>query len=329
MQFDNSADPGHRSWLTTISHTDLQAILLKSLPKGALEVNPVVDYVPGQTGDSVLVKTGNGDLYEADVLVGSKSEWKSNIFEPTKYAGVLAVSGICDLNDLPRNLFTPEELEGIYLGDDEFFVISDAGAGQIEWHAFLPYDPTTTTFTSSRDWYSPEDSSTPSSPRDKDKNRMKQRWEDSQKDLREKIPTASQTMRFLMSTISPFHEWTPEVTKIIWATRADTIEQGLMYENPVQAEDPQGPVLMIDEVNPSQAILDAYDLFGRFVGLGAEKSDLEGLSQNELRDSVSRMLDDQPALSNRKLPMSALNMEVYDFFLKAGVFEGKLDMKKK
>eukprot|EP00301_Raphidiophrys_heterophryoidea_P023181 c7135_g1_i1.p1 GENE.c7135_g1_i1~~c7135_g1_i1.p1 ORF type:complete len:478 (+),score=126.39 c7135_g1_i1:353-1786(+) len=305
VQFDNLVDPEDNpefspATYASISSRHLQRALLKSIPRGVLQMTPIEGFVVVQSnkvGDEslVVVRTSDGSIHEANILIGAKSEWKSNLFAPSKYSGNMIVSGTCHKSQLPLELSPQRKnnnnLQGIYLGDSSFVTIVDSDPDHFEWRAVVPAP------------------------------------------LEHAITTpAATTLRKLKSKDSPFADWTREVIGVIRATTPSNVEQRPMYETAQPGAGEillDGPILLVDETNPSQAISEAYEIFTQFVNLNTDYDDNEEGSGGfeTLRYAIHDMLQDQPVLTQHNIPMSALDLEVLDFFLRAGVFDDTDNMK--
>jgi zeaxanthin epoxidase len=132
-----------------IERPDLQEIYLDALPKGVLRNGDGVDrYETNPDGHGVKVIMQSGAVVEGDVLLGADGIWsqiRSTMRnEPAKgegsgvtYSGYTVFAG---------ELTYPSHDNGqvgykVYIGPEQYFVITDIGKGRYQWYAFLVRDP--------------------------------------------------------------------------------------------------------------------------------------------------------------------------------------------
>nr|AMJ39490.1 zeaxanthin epoxidase 2 [Bixa orellana] len=119
-----------------INRITLQGIVACALGEDViLSDSKVVDFE--DDGCKVNVKLENGNRYEGDLLVGADGIWskvREKLLGPEEalYSGFTCYSGVVN--------FVPADIESvayrIFLGQNQYFVVTDAGAGMMQWYAF-------------------------------------------------------------------------------------------------------------------------------------------------------------------------------------------------
>mmetsp|Transcript_12895 Transcript_12895/g.24214 ORF Transcript_12895/g.24214 Transcript_12895/m.24214 type:complete len:593 (-) Transcript_12895:759-2537(-) len=241
-----------------VDRPDLQEILIeeckKLKPDFIQNGNPVTGYVSHGKGKGVTVKLADGNVANADVLVGSDGIWSAvraqmygeEIKKATKdlkkrqgctYSGYTVFAGETILK-------TPDYYETgykVYIGPQRYFVTSDVGDGRIQWYAFFALPPGS--------------KKAPSG------------WGGSARDGQ------TDPEENLVEYIKSLHEgWSDEVMTVLDATPPDSVEQRDLYDRSPELlrSWADGNVVLIgDAVHPMmpnlgqggcQAIEDAYVL---------------------------------------------------------------------
>ncbi|XP_071741013.1 zeaxanthin epoxidase, chloroplastic-like [Rutidosis leptorrhynchoides] len=114
----------------------LQEILLNAVGHHIVfNKSKVVDF--SQDPQKVVVTLEDGQKFEGDILVGADGIWsevRKKLFgaQEASYSGYTCYSGLAD--------FTPSYINEIgyrvFLGSNQYFVVSDVGNGKIQWYAF-------------------------------------------------------------------------------------------------------------------------------------------------------------------------------------------------
>jgi zeaxanthin epoxidase len=192
-----------------VERPDLQEIMLGNLPEGVVQnAAGVASYQEGATGaDPVVVTLEDGTAVAADVLIGADGIWSSvrstMHANPTKgegsgatYSGYTVYAGELDYA-APDN---GEVGYKVYIGPQQYFVITDIGKGRYQWYAFLakPVDTATTEAS-----LKPSEASSDG--------------------------CAAGNPAYLRSV---FDGWSNDIHDIIRATRDDEIEQRDLYDRP-------------------------------------------------------------------------------------------------
>mmetsp|Transcript_5360 Transcript_5360/g.7899 ORF Transcript_5360/g.7899 Transcript_5360/m.7899 type:complete len:554 (+) Transcript_5360:129-1790(+) len=128
-----------------IERPELQEIFLKSLKKGVVSNGDgVVGYDVHPTTGVVKANLSSGKSVEGDVLIGADGIW-SNIRatmrdEPVRgdgsgvaYSGYTLFAGELDYNSFDNGKVGYK----VYIGPQQYFVITDIGNGRYQWYAFL------------------------------------------------------------------------------------------------------------------------------------------------------------------------------------------------
>jgi len=127
-----------------IDRPDLQDIYIKSLAPGILQNGDgVVGYTKNPNG-GVAVKCSSGKIVQGDVLIGADGIW-SNVRsamrnEPSKgegsgasYSGYTVFAGELAYASIDNGQVGYK----VYIGPQQYFVITDIGKGNYQWYAFL------------------------------------------------------------------------------------------------------------------------------------------------------------------------------------------------
>lgn len=136
-----------------IERPDLQDILLKHLPQGVVENGKAVaSYAQQCDVDDetcpVVIELTDGSKLGADVLIGADGIWSevraTMRDEPSRgegsgatYSGYTVFAGELAY-DSPDN---GEVGYKVYIGPNQYFVITDIGKGRYQWYAFLARPP--------------------------------------------------------------------------------------------------------------------------------------------------------------------------------------------
>ena len=132
-----------------IERPDLQEIYLNNLPKGVVQNGDgVKTYTTNPKTGAVTVELDSGRTVYGDVLIGADGIWsavRANMRnEPARgdgsgasYSGYTVFAG--ELNyDSPDNGQVGYK---VYIGPQQYFVITDIGKGRYQWYAFLARPP--------------------------------------------------------------------------------------------------------------------------------------------------------------------------------------------
>jgi len=143
------ADSRNLPYTGVIERPDLQEIYLNSLPDGVVQNGDgVISYENLADNAGVKVKLQSGKEIEADVLIGADGIW-SNVRaamrdKPAKgegsgasYSGYTVFAGELDYDSFDYG----EVGYKVYIGPQQFFVITDIGNGRYQWYAFLARPP--------------------------------------------------------------------------------------------------------------------------------------------------------------------------------------------
>jgi zeaxanthin epoxidase len=146
-KFDLSSPAESRNMPYTgvIERPDLQQIYLDALPKGMVQNGDgVVAYETNPNGYGVKVLLESGNTVEGDVLIGADGIWSSVRAtmrdEPARgdesgatYSGYTVFAG-----ELKYDSFDNGQVGyKVYIGPNQYFVITDIGKGRYQWYAFL------------------------------------------------------------------------------------------------------------------------------------------------------------------------------------------------
>lgn len=130
-----------------IERPDLQEIYLKALPKGVIQNGDgVASYQNQKNGVKVIMDSGKE--IDADVLIGADGIWSAvratmrdapqrGEGSGATYSGYTVFAG-----ELKYDSFDYGEVGyKVYIGPNQFFVITDIGNGRYQWYAFLARPP--------------------------------------------------------------------------------------------------------------------------------------------------------------------------------------------
>ncbi|KAG7366110.1 zeaxanthin epoxidase [Nitzschia inconspicua] len=132
-----------------IERPDLQEIYLNNLPKGVIQNGDgVVSYTQDSSTNQVTVELESGRKITGDVLIGADGIWsavRAKMHEqPVRgdgsgatYSGYTVFAG-------ELNYASPDNGQvgyKVYIGPNQYFVITDIGKGRYQWYAFLARPP--------------------------------------------------------------------------------------------------------------------------------------------------------------------------------------------
>jgi len=132
-----------------IERPDLQEIYLKNLPEDTVRNgNGIVTYTTDSVTGQVTAELDNGEKVTGDVLIGADGIWSSVRAtmhdRPAKgeesgasYSGYTVFAG-------ELNYDSPDAGQvgyKVYIGPQQYFVITDIGNGRYQWYAFLARAP--------------------------------------------------------------------------------------------------------------------------------------------------------------------------------------------
>ncbi|KAJ8603474.1 hypothetical protein CTAYLR_005113 [Chrysophaeum taylorii] len=141
------ADARGMPYTGVIERPELQDILLRHLGQGVvLNGQAVAGY--DQEASEVLVELTDGSRVGADVLVGADGIWSevraTMRSEPSRgegsgvaYSGYTVFAGELDYESPTRGI----QGYSVYIGPNQYFVITDIGNGRYQWYAFLARPP--------------------------------------------------------------------------------------------------------------------------------------------------------------------------------------------
>jgi len=128
-----------------IERPDLQQIYLDALPDGVVKNGAgVVGYVRNKNGAGVEVQMDSGESVQGDVLIGADGIWSSVRAsmrdEPKRgegsgvsYSGYTVFAGELDYASHDNGQVGYK----VYIGPNQYFVITDIGNDRYQWYAFL------------------------------------------------------------------------------------------------------------------------------------------------------------------------------------------------
>lgn len=132
-----------------IERPDLQQIYLNALPEGVVHNgDSVVSYTANDEGHGVKVTMESGKVMEGDVLVGADGIWSSvraSMWDQpvrgdesgVSYSGYTVFAGELDYESFDNGQVGYK----VYIGPQQYFVITDIGNGRYQWYAFLARAP--------------------------------------------------------------------------------------------------------------------------------------------------------------------------------------------
>jgi zeaxanthin epoxidase len=127
----------------------LQEIYLNSLPKGVIQNgDAVVDYTRDSKTDQITVELQSGRKIVGDVLIGADGIWsavRAKMYDqPVRgdgsgatYSGYTVFAGELDYDSFDNGHVGYK----VYIGPNQYFVITDIGKGRYQWYAFLARKP--------------------------------------------------------------------------------------------------------------------------------------------------------------------------------------------
>jgi len=139
------AESRHMPYTGVIERPDLQQIYLDALPKGMVQNGDgIVAYETNPKGYGVKAMLESGKVIEGDVLIGADGIWSAVRAtmrdEPIRgdesgatYSGYTVFAG-----ELTYDSFDNGQVGyKVYIGPNQYFVITDIGKGRYQWYAFL------------------------------------------------------------------------------------------------------------------------------------------------------------------------------------------------
>jgi len=195
-----------------VERPDLQEIMVAGLPEGTVQNGAGVTSYKQVEGGGILAKLENGEEVPGDVLVGADGIWSSvraqmHDNDPkgnnsgATYSGYTVYAG-----ELYYNSFDNGEVGyKVYIGPNQYFVVTDIGKGRYQWYAFLA---------------KPEGSA---------------QSEASLKPAFEVDGCASGNPAYLREV---FDDWSEDIHHIIRATRDDEIQQRDLFDRPPSVQKP-------------------------------------------------------------------------------------------
>lgn len=150
-KFDLSspAEVRNMPYTGVIERPDLQQIYLDKLPKGVVNNGDgVIRYETNPSGHGVKAIMESGKIVEGDVLIGADGIWSAVRAtmrdEPLKgdgsgvsYSGYTVFAGELDYDSFDNGQVGYK----VYIGPQQYFVITDIGNGRYQWYAFLAKPP--------------------------------------------------------------------------------------------------------------------------------------------------------------------------------------------
>jgi len=196
-----------------VERPDLQQIMLDRLAPGVVRNGAGVKSYHQEEGAPVTITLENGETVEADVLIGADGIWssiRSKMHDnPTKGAGSGATYSGYTVYAGELDYAAPDNGEvgyKVYIGPQQYFVITDIGNGRYQWYAFLarPVDSAASDLLLKPGVDSPDG-------------------------------CAAGNPAYLRGV---FEGWSSDVHDIIRATRNDEIEQRDLYDRPPSLRKP-------------------------------------------------------------------------------------------
>ena len=149
-KFDLSSPAESRKMPYTgvIERPDLQDIYLQALPEGVVLNGDAVTGYSDNANGSVSVELESGTIVEGDVLIGADGIWSAvraamrneaakGEGSGAAYSGYTVFAG-----ELAYDSFDNGEVGyKVYIGPNQYFVITDIGKGNYQWYAFLAKPP--------------------------------------------------------------------------------------------------------------------------------------------------------------------------------------------
>jgi zeaxanthin epoxidase len=128
-----------------IERPDLQSIYLNNLPEGTVRNgNGVVTYTTESATGRVTAELDNGETVTGDVLIGADGIWSAvrSKMHGTPAKGEKSGASYSGYTVFAGELDYPSPDNGdvgykVYIGPQQYFVITDIGNGRYQWYAFL------------------------------------------------------------------------------------------------------------------------------------------------------------------------------------------------
>jgi len=132
-----------------IERPDLQSIYLENLPEGTVRNgNGVVTYETDSKTGQVTAELDNGETVVGDVLIGADGIWSAvrSKMHGTPAKGEESGASYSGYTVFAGELDYPSPDNGdvgykVYIGPQQYFVITDIGNGRYQWYAFLARGP--------------------------------------------------------------------------------------------------------------------------------------------------------------------------------------------
>merc|ERR1719191_2266236 len=207
-----------------VERPDLQEIMLSGLPEGVMQNGAAVTsytHKPGSGG--VIATLSNGEEVHGDVLIGADGIWSATRAtmhnnEPqgdqsgAAYSGYTVYAG--ELNYVAHD--HGEVGYKVYIGPQQYFVVTDIGKGRYQWYAFLAKPVGTA------------------------------ESEKMLKPTQEVDGCAPGNPAYLRQV---FEGWSPDILHIVRATRDDEIQQRDLYDRPPSVTKPwtEGHVALLGD----------------------------------------------------------------------------------
>jgi len=206
-----------------VERPDLQEIMLGGLSEGVVQNGAGVSSYEHREGGGVTAKLDDGKEVYGDILIGADGIWSSvratmHGNEPkgatsgATYSGYTVYAG--ELNY--KSFDNGEVGYKVYIGPNQYFVVTDIGHGRYQWYAFLA---------------KPEGSAESEAPL---------------KPAIEVDGCAPGNPAYLREV---FEGWSKDIHHIIRATRDDEIQQRDLYDRPPSVTKPwtEGPVALLGD----------------------------------------------------------------------------------
>jgi len=207
-----------------VERPDLQDIMLRSLSSGTVRNGAgVVSYEHTPDNAGVIATLDNGDTIHGDVLIGADGIWSATRAtmhqnelrgdgSGATYSGYTVYAG-------ELNYLSPDNGEvgyKVYIGPNQYFVVTDIGNGRYQWYAFLAKPVGTAETEASLKPDVEIDGCAPGNP------------------------------AYLREV---FEGWSNEIHDIIRATRNDEVEQRDLYDRPPSLSKPwhEGRVALLGD----------------------------------------------------------------------------------
>jgi len=206
-----------------VERPDLQEIMLDGMPEGVVQNGAGVASYEHREGGGVIAKLENGEEVYGDVLIGADGIWSSvraqmhgndpkGDTSGATYSGYTVYAGELHYKSADNG----EVGYKVYIGPNQYFVVTDIGHGRYQWYAFLA---------------KPVGSS------------------ESEASLKPTVEVdwcAPGNPAYLREV---FEGWSEDIHHIIRATRDDEIQQRDLYDRPPSVTKPwtDGPVALLGD----------------------------------------------------------------------------------